>query len=133
VYVHDGLHHLAQPLDGVSEMARVAGSAVSINEPARAAITQLAVRAGKALEYEESGNRVGRLRPRDVVAVLRSRGFEPLVAERYAMYYQHTAGPAAQLLSRSLLLPAGRAGYRAVDRMIGRFGNKLTVQAYRVW
>ena len=61
VYVHDGLHHLDDPLAGLAEMARVARSAVCVSEPARAGITALAVRAGLALEREEAGNRVGRL------------------------------------------------------------------------
>ena len=45
-YVHDGLHHLADPLVGVREMARVADGAVSINEPTPALATMVAIRAG---------------------------------------------------------------------------------------
>ena len=63
VYVHDGLHHLEHPEAGLAEMARVARRAVSITEPARAALTRAAVRGGLALEREDAGNRVARLDP----------------------------------------------------------------------
>ena len=55
-YVHDGLHHLDRPFAGLAEMARVARRAVSVTEPARAAVTAAAVRVGLALEQEEAGN-----------------------------------------------------------------------------
>ncbi len=78
VFVHDGLHHLDDPLAGLAEMARVARSAVCVSEPARARITALAVRAGLALEREEAGNRVGRLDAEAVETVLRTKGFSIL-------------------------------------------------------
>ena len=61
VYVHDGLHHLEDPLAGVAEMARVARRAVCINEPARALATSIGIHLGLALDREEAGNRVARL------------------------------------------------------------------------
>src|SRR5438105_10281686 len=63
VVVHDGLHHLEDPLRAVGEMARVARHGVLILEPARAALTQLAVRLGIAHEVEEAGNHVYRFAP----------------------------------------------------------------------
>ena len=62
-YVHDGLHHLSDPAIGLRELARVARRAISINEPAEALGTALAVKLGVALEREDAGNRVARLRP----------------------------------------------------------------------
>jgi len=50
------------------------------------------VRAGVALEREESGNRVARLTPVEVIEVLRAASFRPIVADRYAMYYRHEPG-----------------------------------------
>ena len=38
VYVHDGLHHLSAPANGLREMARVAAAAVAVTEPAQAAV-----------------------------------------------------------------------------------------------
>ncbi len=103
VYVHDGLHHLAHPFDGLGEMARVARLAISVNEPARAAVTALAVRLGLALEFEEAGNRVERLREREIADALEAAGFDIVVAQRYAMYFRHEPG-------RVTRRPAGPAG-----------------------
>lgn len=131
VYVHDGLHHLERPAAGLAEMARVAARAVSVTEPARAAATALAVRAGWALEREEAGNRVARLTPGQVAAFLRRRGFRPVRAQRYAMYYRHEPGPLFAALSRPALFPLTRSGWRLANALLGRWGNKLTVQALR--
>jgi ubiquinone/menaquinone biosynthesis C-methylase UbiE/uncharacterized protein YbaR (Trm112 family) len=131
VYVHDGLHHLDRPDAGLAEMARVARRAVCVSEPARATVTKLGVRLGIALEQEESGNLVARLTPVEIADTLATLGFQPLVAERYAMYYRHEPGAAMRLLSTPALLPVAIHGFRVANRLAGRFGNKLTVQAVR--
>ncbi len=131
VYVHDGLHHLERPADGVSEMARVASRAVSVTEPARAAVTALAVRFGLALAREEAGNRVARLTPRELAEGLRAAGFQPVHQERYAMYYRHEPGRLFVALSQPVLFPPARAGWRVANWLVGRWGNKVTVQAVR--
>jgi ubiquinone/menaquinone biosynthesis C-methylase UbiE/uncharacterized protein YbaR (Trm112 family) len=132
VLVHDGLHHLEDPQGGLTEMARVARRWVSISEPARAAATALAVRAGVSLEREEAGNRVARLDPAAVVELLRDAGFTPLAAKRYAMYYRHEPGPIFGLLSRRRIYPVVRAGWRVANAMIGRYGNKVAIVAERI-
>jgi SAM-dependent methyltransferase len=131
ILVHDGLHHLERPRVGLAEMARVARRWVSVTEPARAVATSIAVRAGVALEREESGNRVARLTPAEVAGVLRTAGFRPIVTERYAMYYRYEPGWVSLLLSRGGVFPAVRAGWNAMNTLIGRFGNKLVVVAER--
>ena len=131
VLVHDGLHHLERPLVGLAEMARVARQWVSVTEPARAAATSVAVRAGVALDREEAGNRVARLTPAEVVEVLRGAGFRPIVAKRYAMYYRHEPGSVSRVLSRRGIFPFARAGWRIANAFISRFGNKLVVVAER--
>lgn len=131
VHVHDGLHHLARPKRGIDEMIRVAGRTISINEPAQAAVTALAVRAGWALEREDAGNRVARLNPRDVAGQLEAAGFKVLTAERYAMYYQHRPGRLMEQLSRPTVMPIAIGYWRALSAMVGRFGNKLAVSAVR--
>jgi glycosyltransferase involved in cell wall biosynthesis/SAM-dependent methyltransferase len=132
VAVHDGLHHLDDPYAGLAEMVRVARRWVMVSEPARASITRLAVQLGLALETEAAGNRVGRLNLDDVVTYLERCGFVVLRAERYAMYYPHHPGAIFRLLSRPVIYPVVRFGWRLADRLIGRFGNKLVVVAERV-
>jgi glycosyltransferase involved in cell wall biosynthesis/SAM-dependent methyltransferase len=131
VYVHDGLHHLEKPLAGLREMARVARRAVCVSEPARAAATQLAVRLGVALEREEAGNVVARLTLDEVRDTLAACGFRAERASRYAMFYRHEPGLAMRVLSRPLLMPVARLGWRAANLGAARAGNKLAVQAVR--
>lgn len=129
--VHDGLHHLERPLVGLSELARVARSAVSVTEPADAAVTKLAVRLRLALEREEAGNAVERLRPTELAAVLASSGFEVVCASRYAMYYRHEPGRVLALLSRRPWFGALRLALTAFNAVLGRYGNRLAVQGLR--
>lgn len=130
-YVHDGLHHLTDPLTGVAEMARVAGRGISINEPARAAATAAAVKVGLSVDVEEAGNRVERLRLDQVRRALEERGFRVTTAERYAMLYRHEPGTLMRILSLPVAFGLTTAGWRLLNRAIGRFGNKLSVQAMR--
>jgi uncharacterized protein YbaR (Trm112 family) len=131
VYVHDGLHHLERPETGIAEMARV-GRAVSITEPARAAGTKLAVKLGLALQKEESGNLVVRLRPNDLSAQFEGMGFRTLAHGRYLMYYRHEPGGVFRFLSRRGLFVLARTSWRVGNAVGGRFGNKMTVVAKRV-
>lgn len=131
VLVHDGLHHLEQPEVGLAEMARVARRWVSVTEPAKALATSLLVRLGLALEHEEAGNRVERLAPAEVIEKLRSDGFTPLLAERYAMYYRHQPGSVFRVLSGRLSFPLVRSTWRFGNAVLGRAGNKLVVVAER--
>jgi hypothetical protein len=91
----------------------------------------VAVRIGLAENEEEAGNVVRRLQPERVAEVVRSRGFEPLAAERYAVIYRHEAGPIYRLLSRPALSGFALAALGAGDRLLGRVGNKLSVRAVR--
>jgi SAM-dependent methyltransferase len=129
-FVHDGLHHLADPLSGVRELARVANQAVSITEPADAVLTQVAVLLGIAANEEEAGNKVRRLRPGQVRHELEAAGFSAR-SERYLMYYGHEPGRAMRLLSRPPLYSAFKAGVGAADLVAGRWGNKLCVTGIR--
>lgn len=131
VYVHDGLHHLRDPLAGLDEMARVAGRAISVNEPARAALTRAAVRVGLSTEEEEAGNRVERLRPDVLAERVRARGLRIAVCRRYAMVYRHRPGPVFRLLSLPPLAAPAKLAYRLGNAIVGRAGNKFTLQARR--
>jgi ubiquinone/menaquinone biosynthesis C-methylase UbiE len=131
VYVHDGLHHLQRPIAGLREMARVAARAVSINEPARAAATRLAVRIGFSYDVEDAGNRVERVNPAELASTLQSEGFRVLRVERYAMYYRHQPGRVFRALSREPLFTASRIALGVFNGLAGSLGNKSTIQAVR--
>lgn len=128
-YVHDGLHHLERPYAALAEMARVARRAVSVNEPARAVVTGLAVRLRLSDVQEEAGNVIERLDPDRVAHALEEAGFRIARVERYAMVYRHEPGKASRLLSTRPLFPLVRGGVGAFNAVAGRFGNKFTVQA----
>lgn len=130
-YVHDGLHHLAEPAAGVRELARVARLAVSVNEPADAFGTDVMVRLGVSQAWEDAGNRVARLRPGDVARVLAGEGFVDVRAQRYLMFYRHEAGSVMRLASRPGVKQAHRAAAALADAALGRWGNKLQVTARR--
>jgi SAM-dependent methyltransferase len=130
-YVHDGLHHLDDPLAGVREMARVARTAVCISEPADAFLTSLATRVGLAQHHEDAGNRVARLRLEEIRRTLEESGFQVMTARRYAMLYRHVPGRAMRHLSRPAVFPLAIGGYRVANAALGRFGNKLSVTAVR--
>ena len=112
-------------------MARVARRAVCITEPAQAGLTSLGVRLGIALDREEAGNRVARLEVQPTKAALEASGFRVVEEQRYAMYYRHVPGGIVKLVSRGPLLPVAIHGWRLVNRISGRVGNKLTVVAVR--
>lgn len=131
VYVHDGLHHLEDPMAGIAEMVRVARRAVIISEPAVATATSIGVRLGLALDREEAGNRVARLHLGATAATLADAGYRVLKADRYGMYYRHVPGPIMSILSVPPLLPVAIAGWRIANALLGRIGNKLTVVALR--
>ena len=131
VAVHDGLHHLADPFAGLSEMARIArrlgpglGTCTSIGHTFRRSVRSRAGNGGP-------GNRVARLEVRDVSAFLSARGFVVLRAERYAMYYPHHPGATFRLLSRPGIFPIVRVCWRIANKLVGRFGNKMVVVAER--
>jgi SAM-dependent methyltransferase len=130
-YVHDGLHHLADPRDGLREMARVADQAVSINEPTPALATMVAIRAGISQEVEDTGNRVARLDPDAAMEELRRTGFPTVSVKRYAMFYRHEPGRAMRFVSRRRVAPIARRLLLLVNRLIGNAGNKLNVQGLR--
>ena len=131
-YVHDGLHHIENPFTGLSEMTRVARLALSVTEPADAIATKIAIQLGLALEQEEAGNRVARMRQREIAEFLNKEGYKVVSAQRYAMYYQHNPGRLIRLLSVPGLLTATQAAVILGNLLIGRWGNRLGVTATRL-
>lgn len=131
VYVHDGLHHLSDPMVGLREMCRVARDCVLVTEPSRAAVTAIAVRLGIALREEDAGNRVERVRAQEIAACFAEHGFDVAAVERYAMYYRHEPGWAMRFFSRRRSFGAARRAIVAFNRFLGSGGNKLSIRAVR--
>jgi SAM-dependent methyltransferase len=131
VYVHDGLHHLDSPEAGIREMLRTSRLAISINEPARAAATQLAARVGLSEHYEEAGNFIARLDPEVLSAEVSAAGFDVVKNERYAMVYRHEPGRPSRVLSLPGVRNVTVAALQAFNAVAGGVGNKLTLQAVR--
>ena len=131
VAVHDGLHHLDDPYRAIREMARVAREGVLILEPARAAITRLAVSLGLAEEVEEAGNHVHRLRASEVEACLRAAGFTDVAWRRTLMYYPHEPFRWFRWFDSPPSFALARAGFRGLNLVLGPLGNKLALGATR--
>ncbi len=131
VYVHDGLHHLSDPMVGLREMCRVARHCVLLTEPSQAAATTIAVRLGIALKEEEAGNRVERVTAEQITACLRDHGLDVVGVDRYAMYYQHEPGWAMRFFSRRRSFPRARGTIAGFNDILGSVGNKLSVRAVR--
>jgi len=131
VVVHDGLHHLGDPFAALAEMGRVAKRGLVILEPAKAALTQLAVRMGLAANVEEAGNYVHRLSPREVAFFLQERGFSYVEWRRTLMYYPHVPFRWFRYFDRRSLFVLFRLVFWAANLLLGRWGNKLALVALR--
>lgn len=131
VMVHDGLHHLEHAERAIREMARVARNAVLILDPARAALTRLAVRLGIAVDVEDAGNEVKRLVPEEVAAILQGEGYRRVIWRRTLMYYPHQPFKWFAWFDNPALFLAFRALFGGVNLILGRWGNKLALGAER--
>jgi uncharacterized protein len=128
-YVIDGLHHLRDPDAGARELARVARSAVAISEPVAAGLTRLAVAAGAASDVEQAGNRVARIDPAHVRALLAGCGFPRVACDRYAMHYDPDGGRLATLLSGPRTRRAALRTASVLAAASGGWGNKVAIRA----
>jgi SAM-dependent methyltransferase/uncharacterized protein YbaR (Trm112 family) len=129
-FVHDGLHHLDDPMTGILELARVARRALSVNEPADAALTQAAVMAGLAANEEDAGNAVRRLQPKHVRQELESAGWQ-VRCDRYLMYYRHEPGRLMDWVSRPGVFPLYQQLVETANLVVGTRGNKLCLVGMR--
>lgn len=131
VAVHDGLHHLEHPERAIREMARVARRGVLILDPARAALTRLAVWLDIAADVEEAGNEVKRLEPGKIAKMLSGLGYRHVCWKRTLMYYPHRPSGWFRWFDHSLLFAAFALFFAAMNLTVGRWGNKLALGATR--
>lgn len=131
VVVHDGLHHLEHPERAISEMARVSRHGILILEPAQAVLTRLAVWLGIAVDVEEAGNEVQRLRSAKIAALLRRVGYREVRYERSLMYYPHRPSGWFRWFDHPLLFAAFKVAFAVLNLTLGRCGNKLALSATR--
>jgi ubiquinone/menaquinone biosynthesis C-methylase UbiE/uncharacterized protein YbaR (Trm112 family) len=129
-YVHDGLHHLPDPMVGIRELARVAQSAFSVNEPADAVLTRAAVLLGLSTDEEEAGNAVRRLCPSALLRELQGSDWDVRI-DRYLMYYRHEPAAVMRLLSLPGVFPIYRQLVETTNLAVGRWGNKLCLVGLR--
>lgn len=108
-FVHDGLHHLPNPMMGIREMCRVASRKMCIVEPARAFGTQVMIKLGVSYHYEDAGNFVYRFTEEEFRAVAGEMGGQNCAFERYFMYYKHEPGWIMRLFSLLPFFPIYRA------------------------
>ncbi len=131
VAVHDGLHHLSDPQAAIAEMARVARKAVIVIEPARSWLTQRAVRAGLALDYEDAGNFVYRFREDEIYECVAKAGFVSMRYKQYMLYYRHEPFKYARLFEKTFLFNVFPIGFETLSTLAPRLGNKLCVVCER--
>jgi ubiquinone/menaquinone biosynthesis C-methylase UbiE len=131
-FVHDGLHHLADPEAAISEMARVARCGVVITEPADAFLSAAAIRLGLISAVEPSGNRVFRLHPTGLRRILASLGMRQVRHRRYLVKYPHKPGRLFRLLDLPVVFPIAKLVFRLLGAgLLAGLGNKLALVAMR--
>lgn len=129
--VHDGLHHLDDPYRAVDEMARVARRELVVMEPARAALTRLAVVVGLAADVEPAGNVVRRLSAEEVRSHTRAHGWRCVRSARDLVYYQRWTFALYRLANRDPVFAVFVLAHRLLNLAVGRWGNSLKVVARR--
>lgn len=131
VSVHDGLHHLPNPHAAIAEMARVARRAIIVIEPARSWLTKQAVEAGIALDYEDAGNFVYRLREGDVFQIAQKAGFSRRKYTQYLLYYRHEPFSWAKHVEKTPLFHLFPGAFKTVSALAPRLGNKICIVCER--
>ena len=131
VTVHDGLHHLPNPLLAIQEMARVARRAVVVIEPARSWLTRRAVVAGLALDYEDAGNYVYRFDVEEIRKIVTVAGFDRVSHRQYLLYYRHEPFKHAPRFENTPLFHAFPLAFNALSAIAPGMGNKLCVVCER--
>jgi SAM-dependent methyltransferase len=130
-FVHDGLHHLAEPHRAIHELVRVARDAVVLVEPAKALLTRVAVKLGLSVDYEDAGNYVYRFSRNELASVFRGLGIGQVTIRRYLMYYHHEPRWYYKLFDKGASFALFRLVFLATNALAGSWGNKLTCVALK--
>lgn len=128
-FTHDGLHHLFDYENGISELARVSAKGIFFIEPASALATRLAQVLGIARECEPSGNRVHRFKEKELKALLKRFGFGRISLGRYFMWYPHNPPAAFYIFEPRFMMFLFKIFFYCFNGLFGRWGNKLGVSA----
>jgi len=131
VAVHDGLHHLPDPHAAIAEMARVADRAIIVIEPARSWLTQQAVQLNWALDYEEAGNFVYRLRESEIFKIAAAHGFKRFRFRQFLLYYKHEPFRWAKYIENTPLFFLFPLAFGIASLVAPRLGNKICVVCER--
>jgi ubiquinone/menaquinone biosynthesis C-methylase UbiE len=131
-FVHDGLHHLPNPEAAISEMARVSKAGILLTEPADAALSALAIRAGAIEAFEEAGNFVIRFSAKRLTPLCRSLGLTDIRHARYLMKYGHPPAEWWRRFDHPIPQALARGAFRGLGAgLLGPLGNKLAFVALR--
>jgi SAM-dependent methyltransferase len=131
-FVHDGLHHLAEPDRAIKEMARVARRGILIAEPADANLTKLLIRSRVMKPYEEAGNFVIRFDRQRLEALCHDLGFDRVASSRYLIKYGHPPALWWRRLDAWPLFEVSRATFWLLGvTLLGGWGNKMAFVAER--
>lgn len=130
-FVHDGLHHLPDPLPAIREMIRTCSKAVAIAEPAQAPITRLAVLIGLSGDYEDMGNYVYRLTAKQLRNIFEQAGMAGCAFQQHLIYYQPWTFRIYRFLESAPLFWLFRFGFFILNLIVGRWGNSLKAVAWK--
>jgi SAM-dependent methyltransferase len=131
VTIHDALHHLDDPLGTLERLADLTRDTLVVMEPCVSWVTRIGVLVGISVDVEEAGNRVRRLAPKPLAAVVLKAGFSSAEVDRYLLYYPHQPGNLYRLLDRRPLYDLGRLAVTVGYRVGALGGNKLQLLAHR--
>jgi len=130
VSVHDGLHHIPEPLEAIKEMVRVSRKGIIIIEPAKASLTKLSVKLGTSLAYE-GDDFVYRFKESEIRRWLNDLGIKSITTKRYLMYYPHIPGKTFCFLGLPIIYCLSKMAFGVINMVFGRFGNKIQVIALK--
>jgi len=130
-FVHDGLHHLPDPIPAIREMIRTCSKAVAIAEPAQAPITRLAVLIGLSGNYEDVGNYVYRFTPKQLRNIFEQAGMIGCTFRQHLIYCQPWTFRIYRLFEPAPLSWLFRFGFYVLNLMLGRWGNSLKAVAWK--
>jgi len=130
VCVHDGLHHLENPSEGIREAVRVASKSFLTIEPAKAFLTKISVLLGISKNREEAGNYVYRFSKKELKKLSEELGFNSCRSKRYLMYYPHFPPKWFRLFEYQIIFTIFLIMFYMINFAFGFLGNKILFIAW---